>query len=99
MQKFYVPTPQKNNKTKPDHYLIMLTTVAVISIAVFSLLAVRAKDLLYASIYLAAVSVMVSVVFVILQAPDIAMTEAAVGAGLSTFIFIAAVKKTERMEK
>ena len=77
----------------------MLTVLAVLSMAVFAFLAVKSKDLLYASIYLAAVSVMASIIFVLLQAPDIALTEAAVGAGLSTFIFIAAVKKTERREK
>ncbi|NOX71554.1 MAG: DUF4040 domain-containing protein [Candidatus Micrarchaeota archaeon] len=77
----------------------MLTLILLISMVVFSVLAVRTKDLLYASIYLGVVSVFVSVLFVILSAPDIALTEIAVGAGLSTFIFIAAVKKTERMEK
>ncbi len=77
----------------------MLTLVVLISMIVFSILAVGAKDLLFASIYLAVVSMMVSVLFFLLSAPDIALTEAAVGAGLSTFFFIATVKKTERMEK
>ncbi|MBN2101677.1 MAG: DUF4040 domain-containing protein [Candidatus Aenigmarchaeota archaeon] len=77
----------------------MLTLVILVSMVVLSVLAVNAKDLLYASIYLAGVSVMVSVLFIVLSAPDIAMTEAAVGAGLSTFFFIATVKKTERREK
>ncbi len=77
----------------------MLTLVALISMIILAVMSVQAKDLLYSVIYLAGVSIMVSVLFIILSAPDIALTEAAVGAGLSTFFFIAAVKKTERKEK
>lgn len=34
-----------------------------------------------------------SVIFVILAAPDVAMTEASIGSGLTTFIFFFALKK------
>ena len=77
----------------------MLTLVTLFSMIVLSALAIRSKDLLYASIYLAGVSVMVSILFIILSAPDIALVEAAVGVGLSTFFFVAAVKKTKRNEE
>ncbi|HGG06539.1 MAG TPA: DUF4040 domain-containing protein, partial [Aliiroseovarius sp.] len=33
------------------------------------------------------VSLMASVLFVLLAAPDVAMTEAAIGSGLTTFLF------------
>lgn len=39
------------------------------------------------------VSLAVSVLFVILKAPDVAMTEAAVGAGLSSLILALALRK------
>ena len=45
------------------------------------------------------VSLGVAVMFVMLQAPDVAMTEAAIGAGLSTLIFLYALKKTRDTEE
>ena len=76
----------------------MFAIIVLTLMVIFSVMAVETKDLIYASIYLGAVSVFASIVFVILSAPDIALTEAAICAGLSTFIFISAVKKTKRME-
>jgi len=40
-----------------------------------------------------------SLLFLFLRAPDVALTEAAIGAGLTTYIFILTIRKTERMEK
>jgi len=40
-----------------------------------------------------------SILYLILQAPDVAITEAAIGAGLTTGIFVYVLKKTERFEK
>jgi uncharacterized MnhB-related membrane protein len=34
------------------------------------------------------------VVYVVLAAPDVAMTEASIGSGLSTMIFLYAIRKT-----
>ncbi len=77
----------------------MLILILLFAILAFAVLSVREKDLLYASVYLGAVSVSMSVLFIMLSAPDIALTEAAIGAGISTFIFVAVVKKTERREE
>lgn len=63
-----------------------------------SALAVISKDLIVSVIFLAFVSLALSMSFLILQAPDIAITEAAVKAGLTTLILIIALKKTRRME-
>lgn len=67
---------------------LMLTAVAVI---VF-------KDLISAAIALGASSLLLSFQFFILRAPDVAIAEAAVGAALTTAIFIFAIKSTERKE-
>ncbi|MEM0359999.1 MAG: hydrogenase subunit MbhD domain-containing protein [Candidatus Diapherotrites archaeon] len=64
-----------------------------------AIMAVRAKDLLIAVVLLGAMSLLVATEFYILQAPDVAITEAAVGAGLSTAIYLVAVEKTKRMEE
>jgi energy-converting hydrogenase B subunit D len=44
------------------------------------------------------VSLMVSFLFLRMNAPDVAMTEAAIGAGLSTVIFLIAIRRTEEDE-
>ncbi len=61
--------------------------------------AVETKDLLAAVVAAGFVSLVASIVYLYLQAPDVAMTEAAIGAGLTTLIFIIAIRKTERYEK
>jgi uncharacterized MnhB-related membrane protein len=67
-------------------------------IVVSSLFAVFLKDLIAAVIALAAMSLLLSLEFFILQAPDVAIAEAGVGACLTTAIFIIAIKSTKRME-
>ncbi len=62
-------------------------------------LALRSRDLIVSVIYLAAMSLVLSAEFYMLQAPDVAIAEAAVGAGLTTAIYVTAIKKTGRMEK
>jgi energy-converting hydrogenase B subunit D len=62
------------------------------------IIAVSIKDLLIAVIALAAMSLLLSLEFYILQAPDVAIAEAGVGACLSTAIMIVAIKGTKRME-
>ncbi|MCX6802849.1 MAG: DUF4040 domain-containing protein [Candidatus Diapherotrites archaeon] len=75
------------------HALVLLGALAC------AIIAVRAKDLLVAVVMLGAMSLLVATEFYILQAPDVAITEAAVGAGLSTAIYLVAVEKTKRMEE
>jgi uncharacterized MnhB-related membrane protein len=65
---------------------------------VSAILAVEWRDLLAAAVGMAAVSLFASILFLILQAPDVAMTEAAIGAALSGAIFIFAIKRTQRFE-
>jgi len=58
-------------------------------------LAIFAKDLLAAVIFLAVFSLLSSLLFFYLHAPDVALTEAAVGAGISTFLYIWVIRKTK----
>jgi len=65
---------------------------------IFAAYAVHTNDLMYAVVATMAVSLIVSILFYVLQAPDVAMAEAAIGAGISTAVFVIAIKKTERYE-
>ncbi len=77
----------------------MILILISIPIILFALFAVHAKDLLFSVVFLAVVSMSLAVVFLFLQAPDIAITEAAVNAGLTTLIYVIAIKKTRRYEE
>ena len=61
-------------------------------------LAIKLKDLLGAVICLSIMSLLLSLEFYILQAPDVAIAEAGIGAGLTTAIFVLAIRGTKRME-
>jgi uncharacterized MnhB-related membrane protein len=69
-----------------------------IFIIVTSILAIYLKDLISAVIAIAAMSLLLSLEFYILQAPDVAIAEAGVGACLTTAIFIIAIRATKRQE-
>jgi len=76
----------------------LIHIILPIFIVASALVAVFLKDLLSAIIALAAMSLLLSLEFFILQAPDVAIAEAGVGACLTTAIFIIAIKGTKRME-
>ena len=77
-----------------DWVAIFIAALMVVS-AIF---AVEWRDLLAAVIGMAAVSLFASIAFFFLQAPDVAMVEAAIGAALSAAVFIFAINRTERYE-
>ncbi len=60
--------------------------------------AVVQKDLLYAVIATGIISLILSIIFYILQAPDVALTEAAIGVALTTIVFVITIRNTVRME-
>ena len=69
----------------------ILNTLIVLGIVV---LTVTAKRTLSSIICLAACGAFVSLEFIMLQAPDVAIAEAAVGVVLTTIIFVVALRKT-----
>jgi len=80
---------------------LLINTIHIvipILIVAASIVAILLKDLLAAVIAVAAMSLLLSLEFYILQAPDVAIAEAGVGACLTTAIFIIAIKGTKRME-
>ncbi len=77
----------------------ILNTFLVLFLIVCAIAVERTRDLLSAVIIFASYSLIMSVLWLMLMAPDIAMTEAAIGAGVTTILFIAVVSRTGRMEK
>lgn len=77
-------------------FLHILLPLLIVGASIF---AVILKDLLAAAIAVAAMSLLLSLEFYILQAPDVAIAEAGVGACLTTAILVIAIKGTKRMEE
>jgi energy-converting hydrogenase B subunit D len=75
------------------YYLLLAVLV------LFACLAVRSRDLLLSVIFLSVVSLSTAMVFFLMSAPDIAMTEAAVNTGIVTLVYVIAIKKTRRREE
>lgn len=57
------------------------------------------KNLLVSLVIFMAYSVIMSIVWVLLQAPDLAITEAAVGAGVSSVLLFLTLKKIRDIRK
>ena len=81
-----------------DTLINLVHIVVPILIVVASVYAIYLKDLIAAAIAVAALSLLLSLEFYILQAPDVAIANAGVGACLTTAILIIAIRATSRKE-
>ena len=64
-----------------------------------ALAVINTKDLLGAVVIFSTYSLVMCLIWQHRGAPDVAMTEAAVGAGVTTVLFLVAISKTVRKEK
>ncbi len=78
--------------------MMLLNVILVIFLIIAALAVERTKDLLSAVIIFAVYSLMMSVLWLILKSPDVALTEAAIGAGVTSILFIAIISRTTRYE-
>lgn len=74
-----------------QYLLLLFLVVCAVAVA-------RTRDLLAAVIIFAAYSLVMAILWQLLASPDIAITEAALGAGVTTLLLLAAVSKTRREE-
>jgi energy-converting hydrogenase B subunit D len=77
----------------------LINVLIIIFLIVTSLYIERTKDLLAAIIIFSAYSLAMSLLWLFLRTPDIALTEAAIGAGVTTVLFVAVLARTKRLEK
>ncbi len=75
--------------------LLFFSLIVMIGAAVYAAIM---KDLIFATIGTSLISLALSVIFYLLHAPDVALTEAAIGVALSTIVFIIAIRNTKRYE-
>jgi uncharacterized MnhB-related membrane protein len=79
----------------------LLTLLIVFVMLVSALAVLLLRNMIAALAAASVVSLAVAVIFVVLRAPDVAMTEAAVGAGLSSLILALGLRRLGlwRLEK
>ena len=74
-------------------HAFILTGMIVSAILVF-----KFKDLVSAAVAFGLFSFLLAIEFYLLQAPDVAIAEAAIGAGLTTAAFMIAIRGTTKTE-
>ena len=81
--------------------MIITVTAVILSLAmlILAIIAVENKKLVVAIIAAGVVSLFASVLYLLLAAPDVAMTEAAIGSGLSTIIFFYVLNQIKKDRK
>lgn len=72
--------------------LVVFVVLAAVTTALF-------RDVLSAIVVFGAYSLGMAVLYTLLLAPDVAMTEAAIGAGVTTILLLLAVARTTRRER
>ena len=68
--------------------IVLLATLIICAIAV-----TRTKNLLISILIYMAFSLVMAIEWLVLQSPDLAITEAAVGAGVTSILFFVTLKK------
>ncbi len=74
-------------------YVVLILCVFLVGMALATVLV---KDLRSAIILLSTLSLFASLAFLIVAAPDVAITEAAIGSALTTVVFVIALFKTRK---
>lgn len=75
-----------------EMFMLFFLIVCVIGVLV-------TKNLLNAIIIYTAFSMGISILWIILQSPDVAITEAAAGTGITTVLFYLTLRNINRMEE
>lgn len=76
----------------------MMLEAVLLALLAISIIAIEMRDLLFAVILLGSADLLAAVAFYLMAAPDIALTQVAVTAGLTVFIFLIVIGKTRRLE-
>ncbi len=73
---------------------LALELALIAFVVITAVFAALLRDVLGSIAVFAAFSLGLAIIWVLLQAPDVALTEAAVGAGVMTFLFLLTISKT-----
>lgn len=77
----------------------LMTIVLSLGILVAAMLTIQLKDMVAAIVSAGVVSLFASILYLVLASPDVAMTEASIGSGLTTVIFLYALSKIKKQQE
>lgn len=75
-------------------FIIILGIMMIVA----AFMAIYLKNMLSAIISTGVISLLASIIYLLLAAPDVAMTEAAIGSGLTTIVFLFAFSKIRQQK-
>ena len=78
-----------------SNLIMILNILVILGLVVSAILAVHLENLLSAVIALSVTGLFAAAEFLLLHAPDVAISEAAVGAALTPLIFIVTLRKVK----
>ena len=78
--------------------MIVLEYILLIGLILCAVAANFTRQLLPTILIYAAFGTMLSVIWLLLKAPDLAITEAAVGVGIDTILFLLAIRSMRRFD-
>jgi uncharacterized MnhB-related membrane protein len=79
--------------------LALINLLLLLFLITCAIIVARTRDLLSAVIVFGAYSMGMAIIWQQLHSPDIAITEAAIGAGATSLLFLAAISRTRRYEE
>ena len=74
-------------------------TIFLLGLVVCAIAVSFSKKLLNSVMIFMSYSLMMSIIWILLESPDLAITEAAVGAGVTSLLFFITLKKIRAMEE
>lgn len=76
----------------------LFTVIVLTSLLICAVATCLSKNLLVSVVIFMAYSLLMSIVWMLLQSPDLAITEAAVGAGVTSILFFITLKKIHAIQ-
>ncbi len=81
-------------------YIVTIFTCILLGfLVVCAIAASLSKNLLNTILIFMSYSLVMSIIWILLESPDLAITEAAVGAGVTTVLFLVTLKKIDAIKK
>lgn len=77
----------------------LFTDILLVFLVICAIAASLSKNLLNSILIFMSYSLVMSIIWVLLESPDLAITEAAVGAGVTSVLFFVTLKKIHAMVK
>ncbi|MDD2386609.1 MAG: DUF4040 domain-containing protein [Bacteroidales bacterium] len=77
---------------------IIISVVLGVVMITMSVISIHHKKITIAILSAGGVSLIASILYLLMAAPDVALTEAAIGSGLTTFIFFYVLNKIKKQK-